>query len=375
MGGSQRSCVQCGRELGQDTRFCATCGHAAALNSPHTGLTGEEEAATRALDAAATGPGPAWDGATYPPPSGPGYSPPAGPAYPPPAAPAYPPPTGPAYPPPAGPAYPPPAGFGQPPPGPARPGPSGPSGPSATDTAQFPANWLDNVGFKPEWEQAPPPPGYDDPTRPPPARRDSRRLFVLGLFALLAAVIIVPALLVLNSLHAIGGSPAAAHPVAKQPASGAAASPARQRAAATGLAALLARSVADRDAIVNADVDASHCGPALSGDPQTLRSGARARQVLLRRLASLPGRSALPAGMIQALSSAWRASITVDQDLARWAQDEVTQGCKHGNPRDPNLQASNGPDQQATAGKTAFVSMWNPIAAKYGLTSYQTSQL
>ena len=365
MGGSQRSCVQCGRELGQDTRFCATCGHAAALNSPHTGLTGEEEAATRALDAAATGPD--WDGATYPPPSGPGYSPPAGPAYPPPAAPAYPPPTGPAYPPPAG--------FGQPPPGPARPGPSGPSGPSATDTAQFPANWLDNVGFKPEWEQAPPPPGYDDPTRPPPARRDSRRLFVLGLFALLAAVIIVPAVLVLNSLHAIGGSPAAAHPVAKQPASGAAASPARQRAAATGLAALLARSVADRDAIVNADVDASHCGPALSGDPQTLRSGARARQVLLRRLASLPGRSALPAGMIQALSSAWRASITVDQDLARWAQDEVTQGCKHGNPRDPNLQASNGPDQQATAGKTAFVSMWNPIAAKYGLTSYQTSQL
>jgi hypothetical protein len=79
--------------------------------------------------------------------------------------------------------------------------------------------------------------------------------------------------------------------------------------------------------------------------------------------------------MIQALSSAWRASITVDQDLARWAQDEVTQGCKQGNQGDPNLQASNGPDQQATAGKTAFVSMWNPIAARYGLTSYQTSQL
>jgi hypothetical protein len=362
MGGSQRSCVQCGRELDQDTRFCATCGHAAALNSPHTALTGEEEAATRALDAAATGPAPAWDGSTYPPPSGPAYPPPAGPAYPPPAGFGQPPPPG-------GSALP------APPPAPSPPSPPSPPPPPATDTAQFPANWLDNVGFKPEWEQAPPPPVYDVPGRLPPPRRDSRRLLVLGLFALLAAVIIVPALLILHSLHAIGGSPAAAHPTARQPASGAAASPARQRAAAAGLATLLARSVADRDAIVNADVDASHCGPAVSRDPQAFRSGARSRQLLLRQLMSLPGRSALPAGMVQALSSAWRASIAVDQDLARWAQDEVAQGCRRNDQGDPNLQASNGPDQQATAGKTAFVSMWNPIAAKYGLTSYQTSQL
>lgn len=362
MGGSQRSCVQCGRELGQDTRFCARCGHAAALNSPHTALTGEEEAATRGFDVAATGPAPAWDGATYPPPSGPAYPPPTGPAYPPPAEFGQPRPDGPAQPPPAG-AGAPDASGGSPPPE-----------PSATDTAQFPATWLDNVGFSPQWEQPAPPPVYDGPGRRPPARRDSRRLLVLGLFALLAAVIIVPALLILHSLHAIGGSPAAAQPTAKQATSGAASSPARQRAAATALAALLARSGADRDAIVNADVDASHCGPALRRDPQTFRSGARARQTLLRQLESLPGRSALPAAMIQALSSAWQASMTVDQDLARWAQDEVAQRCRN-NHGDPYLQASNGPDQQATASKTAFVRMWNPIAAKYGLTSYQTSQL
>ena len=365
MGGSQRSCVQCGRELEQDTRFCARCGHAATLNSPHTALTGEEEAATRALDAPATGPVPAWDGTTYPPPAGPAYPPPAGFGQPPPPSAA-----GAPYPPTAGP------GAATGPGGSAPPAPSAPPSPapSATDTAQFPANWLDNVGFKPEWEQAPPP-VYDAPVGPPPGRRDSRRLLVLGLFALLAAVIIVPALLILHSLHAIGGSPAAARPTARQPASGAAASPAQQRAAAVALAGLLARSVTDRGAIVNADVDASHCGPALSHDPQTFRSGARSRQLLVQQLMSLPGRSALPAGMVQALSSAWRASITVDQDLARWAQDEVAQGCQQGNPADPSLQASNGPDQRATAGKTAFVSMWNPIAAKYGLTSYQTSQL
>jgi hypothetical protein len=228
---------------------------------------------------------------------------------------------------------------------------------------------MDNVGFNPRWEQQPaPPPVYDEPGQRPPAQRDSRRLFIVGLFALVAAVIIVPALLILHSLHAIGGSPAAAQPTAKPPSSGAAASPARQRAAAASLAALLADSV-------NADVDASHCGPALSQDPQTFRSGARSRQLLLRRLASLPGRSALPAAMIQALTSAWRASMTVDQDLARWAQDEASKGCRSGNHADPSLQASNGPDQQATAGKTAFVSLWNPIAARYGLSTYTTSQL
>jgi hypothetical protein len=54
---------------------------------------------------------------------------------------------------------------------------------------------------------------------------------------------------------------------------------------------------------------------------------------------------------------------------------EASHGCRRNDQADPNLQAANGPDQQATEGKTAFVSMWNPIAAKYGLAPYQTSQL
>jgi hypothetical protein len=365
MAGSQRSCVQCGRELGQETRFCARCGHAAALNSPHIALTGEEEAATGGFDASATRAAPAvpaWDGSTYPPPAGPAYPPPAGPAYAPPA--------GFGSPPPAGPGSPPLAIPG--PPG--APGGSAPPEPSATDTAQFSGNWLDNVGFNPRWEQPAPPPVYDAPGRRPPAPRDSRRLLVLGLFALLAAVIIVPALLILHSLHAIGGSPAAAQPTAKQP-SGAAASSAERQRAAAALAGLLAHSVTERGAIVNADVDVNHCGPALGRDAQTFRGAVRSRQLLLRQLGTLPGRSALPGPMLQALSSAWRASITVDQDLARWAQDEASRGCRRNDQADPHLQAANGPDQQATEGKTAFVSMWNPIAAKYGLTQYQTSQL
>jgi hypothetical protein len=305
--------------MGQETRFCATCGQVAALNSPHTPAAAGEEAATRGLDVAAPRPAPAWDKPGDPPDA---------------------------------------------------PGGSVPPAPSGTDTAQFPANWMDNIGFRPQWERPGPPPAYGDAGPRPPSQHRPRRLLALGLFTLLAAMIAVPALLILHSFHAIGGSPAA-----QQRPRSAAASPAQQRAAAAGLAALLARSVTDRDAISNAVVDVNHCGPALTRDSQTFRSAAHSRQLLLSQLADLPGRSALPGAMVRALSGAWQASIAADEDLARWAQDEASGGCAHTNHADPNLAASNGPDQQATADKTAFVSLWNAIAATYQLTTYQTGQL
>jgi hypothetical protein len=121
--------------------------------------------------------------------------------------------------------------------------------------------------------------------------------------------------------------------------------------------------------------DVNHCGPSLRQDPQIIRSAASSRQHLLAGLANLSGRSALPEQMLQALNGAWQASVAVDRDLARWAQDEASRGCAPANHADPNFQAANGPDNEATAGKTAFVSMWNPIATKYRLTTYQTGQL
>jgi hypothetical protein len=34
-----------------------------------------------------------------------------------------------------------------------------------------------------------------------------------------------------------------------------------------------------------------------------------------------------------------------------------------------------GPDNQATIDKKAFVSAWNPVATRYGLSTYQWNQL
>jgi hypothetical protein len=142
------------------------------------------------------------------------------------------------------------------------------------------------------------------------------------------------------------------------------------------LAGLLAQSVTDRSFVVHAVNSVSRCGRALSQDPQILEKAAASRQGLLSQLASLRGRSALPGQMLQALTRAWRASATSDRDFAQWAQDELSQGCTQNDQADPYFQAATGaPQTQATSDKKAFVNLWNPIAAQYGLTSYTWSQL
>jgi hypothetical protein len=243
---------------------------------------------------------------------------------------------------------------------------------------------MDQVGVNPQWGQAPPgsqwPPG--PPARPSLAaspairtadRQPRKRQFLsIGLFVLVAAVLVVPAVLIVHALHGLGGSSAAAAEPTSKPSSSATAA-STERSAATSLAGLLGQSVTDRDTIVSAVGAVNECSSAVSQAPAQFQEGATSRQKLLKQLASMPGRSELPAAMLRELTTAWQASATVDTDLSKWARDEVSTGCHDHN--DANLAAADGPDVQATNAKKAFVAMWNPIAAKYGLTRYSTSQL
>ena len=164
------------------------------------------------------------------------------------------------------------------------------------------------------------------------------------------------------------------HPAVSPSATAASAQPPEQQAA-DSLSALLGQSVADRSAIVSAVNDVNTCGPSLSQDVQTFQNAATSRQNLLAKLANVQDRAALPAPMLQALSSAWQASTQADQDFAQWAQDELSQGCVPNDHSDPNYQAASGPDSQATTAKEAFASRWDPIATQYGLPTYQWSEL
>jgi hypothetical protein len=147
-----------------------------------------------------------------------------------------------------------------------------------------------------------------------------------------------------------------------------------RRQAAAQLSGLLAQSVTDRAAVINAVADVRGCGPALPQDARTLAKAASSRRRLLAQLGSMPGRSLLPAAMLHHLTGAWQASAQVDTDLAQWADDNIARGCHHGSRSDAGLRASYAPERQAIAGKLAFVRLWNPVARQYGLTTYQRNQ-
>ena len=211
------------------------------------------------------------------------------------------------------------------------------------------------------------------PTAGPPRRGAGAKAFGATAAAVVLAVIVAV------GLHAHGTHPAAS----AQNSSSAAAvggttstqSSTTEQTAAQHLSALLTESSNDRSSIVNAVNDVTQCGPNLSQDPQVFQSAAASRQKLLSQLTSLPGSSTLPAQMMQALTRAWQVSEQADRDFAAWAQDESSQGCTANDTSDSNYQAATAPDDRATAYKTTFIRLWNPLAAQYELPTYQPGQL
>ncbi len=186
-----------------------------------------------------------------------------------------------------------------------------------------------------------------------------------------------------ETVNDVANSTGTAVPAAPVPASTPAASPSasvspapvtEQRAAST-VAGMLAGSVSDRTAIDKAYTDVDSCGPNLDSDAAVFTSAANSRRAMLTSLAGLPGRSALPPALVSDLTNAWQASMAADQGFATWANDEVTQGCVHEDTNDPGYKAAITPDNEATQDKYAFVAQWNPVAASYGLTTYQPNQL
>ena len=148
-----------------------------------------------------------------------------------------------------------------------------------------------------------------------------------------------------------------------------------ERQAAAQLAGLLAQSGTDHAAVTDAVLNVEACGKNLGADAQTFSKSAANRNTLLTKLAAIPGRSSLPAAMLTDLTGAWRASAAVDNDLAKWASHAATAGCHKGDLKYSSYQASINDDTPATNDKLAFVKLWNPLAKKDGLATYQAAQL
>jgi hypothetical protein len=385
MDGISRICLNCQAELGPDTRFCARCGQRVIAATPDAGLSLFDP----------------------PPPSLPHRRSPV--ASPPPVLPAYgheprpyaaqpqeQPPYPEALPAPTRSQQPYPPRFYEP--RPARPPyVLPPSEAAAYDSQGFGA-------FPPPYPYQPPTPG--PPEQPP--RRDQRSGSSLGLLIVLLVVLVggaATALLLARPFsHTVrdtagtgpgsgtgtatgtaGAGPSASGSAGTSPSSaprstgatspGASPGAATAQAAATRVASMLSGSAADRTAILTAYQDVTSCGTQLAAAPKVFADAAGSRRSLIASLAGLSGRATLPPALVSDLTKAWQASIAADNDYAKWADDEIAQGCVANDTGDPAYQSANGPDAQSTQDKDAFVALWNPIAADYGLTQYEASQL
>jgi hypothetical protein len=245
----------------------------------------------------------------------------------------------------------------------------------------------------------PTPPG--PPHRPGGGSRRSRAPLFWSVLAAVAAVAVVVIVVLLHpfshhqtvndaansstatspTASAAASSPAASGSASSSPSGSASASASvsstavTEKQAASSVAGMLASSVTDRTAINNAYNDVYGCGPNLDGDAAVFTRAVSSRRVLLASLSTMPGRAALPPTLLSDLTSAWQASMAADQGFATWAHDEVSQGCVAGDTKDPGYQTTITPDNEATEYKTDFAAAWNPIAAEYGLMTYQQGQL
>jgi tRNA A-37 threonylcarbamoyl transferase component Bud32 len=223
-----------------------------------------------------------------------------------------------------------------------------------------------------------PDPVGPDPAGPDP-RRSARRIRARGPVLAAGAVVVVAAAVVSGVV--LSGRSAPAHPAAATPtpaasspsptlsSPSAASSPtapvtASQQAAA--LKELLTSSAAARTALHNAVTQVGACTN-LPGAVSQLQAVVNRRAGQYDRASTLPT-AALPDGtqVKSKLLAALGSSLTADRDYLSWARQQLTGGCtptSQSSAYDAAFIAS----QRADAAKQAFVQVWNPVAARYGI--------
>jgi serine/threonine-protein kinase len=221
--------------------------------------------------------------------------------------------------------------------------------------------------------------GAPDRADPGPSEPHRRALY-LALAAAAVVVVIVAAVtgVALSKRSAPAQSPASSpagrSPVGRSPspssvAVSATSSPsgavlAAQQAAA--LSALLTSSAAARTALHQAVAQVGACAslPAAVGKLQGVVNQRSSEYGRASGLAT----SVLPDGarVKSALAAALGSSLKADQDYLTWARQQQSGGCTPAS-QSSAYNAAFRASQQADAAKQAFVRVWNPVAARYGI--------
>jgi hypothetical protein len=210
------------------------------------------------------------------------------------------------------------------------------------------------------------------PEREPPAPRHRVPRLVLAAAAVVVVAVGVGAGVALSK-PSTPSRPAAVLPAASSRAT-ASRSPSSSPPSASVLAAqqaaalntLLTSSAAARTALHDAVRQVDACTNLATAVSQ-LQNVVNERTGEYNRASSLPT-SALPDGTAvkSALTGALSSSLKADRDYLTWAQQQQAGGCTPSN-QSTAYNAAYGASQLANTAKQAFVQVWNPVAAKYGI--------
>jgi hypothetical protein len=135
---------------------------------------------------------------------------------------------------------------------------------------------------------------------------------------------------------------------------------------AAALSALLTSSVATRTALHSAVAQVGGCTH-LSGAVSQLQAVVNRRAGEYGRASAL-STGALPGGaqVKSKLMTALGSSLTADRDYLSWARQQLSGGCTPTSQSSAYNAAFNA-SRRADAAKQAFVQVWNPVAARYGI--------
>ena len=147
---------------------------------------------------------------------------------------------------------------------------------------------------------------------------------------------------------------------------------AAQQAAALGT--LLTSSAAARTTLHQAVTQVGACAN-LPGAIRKLQDVVNQRSSEYGRASAL-ATSALPDGakVKSALVAALGISLKADQDYLAWARQQQSGGCAPAS-QSGAYNAAFSASQQADAAKQAFVKLWNPVAARYGIAQKSPNEI
>jgi hypothetical protein len=224
--------------------------------------------------------------------------------------------------------------------------------------------------------------GEQSGTATPKHDRPPRWPWLIGFFA---ALVIAAAAAVFGAWRAgyLGsGAPAAAHgsppaSTSSQPAGPTDTGRPQGAVTMTALASYLAQSATVRPTVQPAIDRVRSCADSPSTGQSAIQRAIGVRQHIVTELQGLSPAD-LPNGaqLISSLMSAMQNSVSADQYYQDWMGDFAAAGnpCGSDPSQNSNFAAGQEASVTATADKNAFLSIWNPLAPRYGQRTYSATE-